>query len=124
MEVNEMGEFKPTPMPAVFFDHDATNIEAALGINKIRKRELMRAMEDLFEDKEFHSVSTRMEAVLELCQNEQERIVCMYHLGQMRSGGDKGFGMLHITDGKMRFPDGMPDEVKEMLKAIIKKRLE
>lgn len=137
MEINEQGQFIPTPMPKLYFDHDQDSFTMALGVTSKRKRELQRAVEDMRDEitdkkrKPFKRMSEEIEAILNLAENEQERMLLALTIGakhadNLSSGGsshkhqiDLGGGTISEMMAEAR-KRGIPDEITRMIIAAIK----
>lgn len=72
-----MDTLKPTPMAQIYFDHSQDQLSAALGISDERKTQLADSLGELSEKKDgklIGKVSEKLEMLLKLARNEQERI--------------------------------------------------
>jgi hypothetical protein len=113
MEINDKGEFVPTPLPLLWFDHSQDDFSNAMGISRKREKTIKRAFEDFHEEDPKARFSKKLEAMMGFCENEQERIFFAVQLGIMKAGQH---GEIKIGGDDM--PAGLKEEI---LKAIRKK---
>lgn len=110
------------PMPLVFFDHESDRIWGALGLSKVRSKELDRAMEDLFDSElrdkfiPFDKVTEKLEATMNLARNEQERVFVIFEFGRLIAR-NSGHHHIQIEGG-----EGLSDEIKEAILRSLRKR--
>ena len=111
-------EFIPFGMPAVYFEHEKNTLAEALCISDKRNNELKDGLTDLVNNHKalkipFDKFSEKIEACLNLCLNEQERVLMLIQLGQIRQANEQRHPHMPMITS-----DRMPQELRDFLKQM------